>query len=63
MVPLQSIESKFGRTAESEIAERKTRERPPSQLPLGFCLFFFFFARFALFPQCSHGHPKGLLAV
>lgn len=41
-VPLQSIESKLGRTGESEIAERKTGERPPSQLPLGFCLFFFF---------------------
>ena len=60
-VPLQSIESKLGKTGESEIAERKPGERPPSQLPLGFCLCFFF-ARFALFPQCSHGHPEGLLA-
>ena len=44
-VPLQSVESKLGRTGESELAERETGERreedlpdfpPPPQLPLGF---------------------------
>lgn len=59
-VPLQSIESKLGRTGESEIAERKTGERPPSQLLLGFCLFFFSLAslyflsaRMAILRDCS----------
>ena len=38
-VPLQSVESKLGRTGEGEMAERETGERPPSQLPLGFLFF------------------------
>ena len=38
-VPLQSVESKLGRTGESEMAERETGERPPPQLPLGFLFF------------------------
>ena len=35
-VPLQSVESKLGRTGESELAERETGNPPPPQLPLGF---------------------------
>ena len=48
--PLQSVESKFGRTGASKMAK----------LPLSFL--FFSFARFAWFP-CSRDHPEGLLAV
>ena len=53
-VPLQSVESKLGRTGESEMAERETGASPR--------LLFFFFARFTRFP-CSRDHPEGLLAV
>ena len=45
-VPLQSVESKFGRTGESKMAE--------GELPLGFL--FFTFTRLAPFPR-SHDHP------
>ena len=45
-VPLQSVESKFGRTGESEMAE--------GELPLGFL--FFTFTLLAPFPR-SHDHP------
>ena len=45
-VPLQSVESKLGRTGKSEMAE--------GELPLGFL--FFTFTRLAPFP-CSHDHP------
>ena len=45
-VPLQSVESKLGRTGESEMAE--------GELPLGFL--FFTFTRLAPFPR-SHDHP------
>ena len=38
-VPLQSVESKLGRTGEVEMAERETGEKPPPQLPLGFLFF------------------------
>ena len=59
-VPLQSVESKLGRTGESEMAERETGETPfppPPQLPLGFL-----FVAFVRFPR-SRDHPEGLLAV
>ena len=55
-VPLQSVESKLGRTGESELAERETGER--RLLPS----FPSAFARFARFPR-SRNHPEGLLAV
>ena len=45
-VPLQSVESKLGRTGESEMAE--------GELPLGFL--FFTFTCLAPFPR-SHDHP------
>ena len=49
---LFSLESRLGRTGESELANRETGERrDPSA-----------FACFARFPH-SHDHPEGLLAV
>ena len=73
-VPLQSVESKLGRTGESELAERETGERReeggPSQVKLPspslhsrlLPSFPWAFARFARFPR-SRDRPEGLLAV
>ena len=57
----QSIESRLGRTEESEITQRRTGEREaPVQFPLGWpCFLFVHIARFSR----SRDHPEGLLAV
>ena len=54
-VPLQSVESKLGRTGESELAERETGQSLLPSFPWAF-------ARFARFPR-QRDHPEGLLAV
>ena len=60
-VPFQPVESRLGRTGESEIAKRRTgeKERPHPSFPLAGLVFFFHIARF---PR-SRNHPEGLLAV
>ena len=63
-VPFIQVESRFGRTGESEIAKRRTGETERGPAPvsprLTFC--FFFFVRIARFSR-SRDHPEGLLAV
>ena len=57
----QSIESRLGRTEESEITQRRTGEREaPVQFPLGWPCFLF--VHIARSPR-SRDHPQGPLAV